>query len=406
MSAEAGTGTVAITNKELTSRYFTPVQDKPGTFECKCGSVNTQKGSGYPNLLNHIKNKHKDDNILTSNQTVLDQYFDPKVAQIYGWMDWIVTKGLPFTFCEDETNRKYCRLKPLSYKTFMKYLGLVTTAVEKEIGNQLPTHFGIVFDGWSDSSVHYVGLFACFCDANGEPLYPFLAFSPLLDETDLGSNSYKEWISATLELYGKSLDAIIFIVGDNCAVNQSLCQIMDTAFVGCASHRLNLAVKAWINDNNYGLLVEKVNSLMIKLRTFRAKLRELTPLAPMTKNETRWSSTYNMIKRFVEIEPCIDVSDPEIADRSLSPAEMLRVEVLLSALEEYNSIYLELQKSTVTISDARACFDAVMQKYSDFGHNHVSADSRIVCQKDFENAIVKIQRSQEDELSACERMAV
>ena len=114
---------------------------------------------------------------------------NPKTVQVYGWLDWVVTKGLPFTFCEDETNCQYSRLKPLSYKTFMKYLGKVSDLVKQRIAQNLPEVFGLCFDGWSDDSVHYIGLFAYYVSERGDHQYPLLAFSPLLEEQDLSASS-------------------------------------------------------------------------------------------------------------------------------------------------------------------------------------------------------------------------
>jgi hypothetical protein len=288
----------------------------------------------------------------------------------------------------------------------MKYLGLVAAKVEKSISRKLPSKFGLVIDGWSDSSVHYVGLFACFHSINDVPQYPLLAFSPLLDESDLSANSYRDWIDANLHLYGKTLENVAFLVGDNCSVNQSLCDIIDCGFIGCSSHRLNLTVKEWIVRNQYEQIIDKVHNLMLKLKSVknRAKLRELTELSPLTRNTTRWPSTYKMIDRYLSIEPCIDVSDPDIADRSLSPSELLKAKILKTALDDFESINLAPQRSELTMSDVRACFDEVMQKYVDFGLNHLAIDSRIVKQKNFENAILKIQRGQESELTACEKV--
>jgi hypothetical protein len=62
--------------------------------------------------------------------------------------------------------------------------------------------------------------------------------------------------------------------------------------------------------------------------------------------------------------------------------------------------------SDVTLSDVRACFDALMEKYADFGRQHLSVNSTIVKQKDFENAVVNIQRGQEESLTACEKLTV
>ncbi len=45
-----------------------------------------------------------------------------------------------------------------------------------------------------------------------------------------------------LNMFGKSMDNVVALVGDNCSVNTSLSKQANTHFVGCASNRLNLAV--------------------------------------------------------------------------------------------------------------------------------------------------------------------
>ncbi|ETO58526.1 hypothetical protein F444_23096 [Phytophthora nicotianae P1976] len=73
--------------------------------------------------------------------------------------------------------------------------------------------------------------------------------------------------------YGKQLSQCLFLVVDNCAVNRLLATLMGVPLVGCASHRLNLAVQAGIEESKTDLDV--VHSLMLKLRTLSrsAKLR-------------------------------------------------------------------------------------------------------------------------------------
>ncbi|KAE9039880.1 hypothetical protein PR003_g6426 [Phytophthora rubi] len=63
--------------------------------------------------------------------------------------------------------------------------------------------------------------------------------------------------------------------GDNCAVNNRLAHLLGVPLVGCASHRLNLAVRGFLVP--YDEAFEQVQQLMRKLRTLKqaAKLRDL-----------------------------------------------------------------------------------------------------------------------------------
>jgi hypothetical protein len=44
-----------------------------------------------------------------------------------------VTHGLPFSHCEKPLTQKYSSLAPVSLKTYMKYMHVMTRSVEKKI---------------------------------------------------------------------------------------------------------------------------------------------------------------------------------------------------------------------------------------------------------------------------------
>lgn len=106
----------------------------------------------------------------------------------------------------------------------MKYMQLTVAKVTERLTNLLPDRIGVVFDGWSDSSNnHYVALFTAFIDNQGNKRYTLLAFQPLLDETDLSANSYKELIESTFEVYGKSAEEdLLYLCVETIAVSTRL----------------------------------------------------------------------------------------------------------------------------------------------------------------------------------------
>ena len=53
-----------------------------------------------------------------------------------------------------------------------------------------------------------------------------LAFSPLLDETDLSAASHVSFISETLRVFQEIRD-VQFVVADNAAVNQKIARDLD-----------------------------------------------------------------------------------------------------------------------------------------------------------------------------------
>jgi hypothetical protein len=142
----------------------------------------------------------------------------------------------------------------------------VTKAVEKNIGAILPGKFGVVVDNWTRGSEHYMAVFACF-ELNGVRHCPLLSLAPVINGPDdrLNAEGYMAALAAFLPFFGKDLTNVIFLVKDNCAMNKRLARLIGVPLVGCASHRLNLAVRGFLDPYEEDL--EQVQSLMKRLRT-------------------------------------------------------------------------------------------------------------------------------------------
>ncbi len=86
----------------------------------------------------------------------------------------------------------------------------------------------------------------------------------------------------TLKIYNKYQNYIQYVVGDNCNLMKSIANALNVPLFRCASHRFNLAVEKFISSN-FEDEINKLHGPMKKLNTLksRAKLRKLTPLAPI-----------------------------------------------------------------------------------------------------------------------------
>jgi hypothetical protein len=169
---------------------------------------------------------------------------------------------------------RYANLAPVSVDTLVVNMEGVTKAVEGLIGEDMPDEFGIMLDGWTHGAEHYLAVFACWDTPDG-PRRALLSMSPIMDEPDdhLGAEGHLIAIERFLPFFGKTIEGCKFIVGDNCSVNKRLATIMGVPLVGCASHRLQLAVRDYLLP--YEAALEEVQTLMRKLRTLKqaAKLR-------------------------------------------------------------------------------------------------------------------------------------
>jgi len=79
---------------------------------------------------------------------------------------------------------------------------------------------------------------------------------------------------------------------------------------------------------------------MIELRTLknRSKLRRLTDLAPIKRNTTRWSSTFD-IERFIKLRQFIE-DIPEIEEYMLTVREIKQLDTLMKDLNVLSCITL------------------------------------------------------------------
>ncbi|KAE8902866.1 hypothetical protein PF003_g12709 [Phytophthora fragariae] len=151
----------------------------------------------------------------------------------------------------------------------------LTRIVERLIAAEMPARFGLIFDGWSHASEHFIAVFACY-EVDGVMKTPLLCMAPLLNtlDEDLSARGHYEFLADMLPRdYGKQVTDCLFLAGDNCAVNRLLATRMGVPLVGCASHRLNRAVQADMKQHEEDLAT--VQSLMVRLRTLKqsAKLR-------------------------------------------------------------------------------------------------------------------------------------
>jgi hypothetical protein len=164
--------------------------------------------------------------------------------------------------------------------------------------------------------------------------------------------------------------------------------LLEVPFIGCASHRFNLACQKYLED--YELQLSSISRVMVTLRNIKqaGKLRTKTKLSPVLRNDTRWSSTYSMLKRFFEIRGFLDESDRALAANLPSDLDLLRLKEVMQDLEEFEEATKDLQDSNRTLLEVRAIFDGLLEKYPDM-HHYISNKSDFVHSPEFENGIVR-----------------
>jgi len=413
-----------ISMKDCMQYFFTHVPDAEGSqpqHKWKCNvCLKTYKQnttSGYTNLQHHI-GTHDPNYEQTYKNLVkkggqgtitLDScgFINKKTIDMFEWIMWIVNRNLPFSEIENEHTRRAIKWQHFSVETLMKYVELLTKAVEKEIEKELSTvsSFGLSMDGWSKFNSHFLAIYAVYM-VKGEVKNVLLCLAPLLDETVFTADEHIVFIESTLAIYRKQMSDVSYMSGDNCEVNRSIARKTGIPLIGCYSHRLNLAVKKFLKD--YEAQVNSVHDVMVELRTLKnaANLRYMHAPTAKLDNDTRWSSVYDMLKRYFQLHEVLQsITIPSVVRKIPSRQQHAELEELITCMQQLNSVTVELQRADVSLLEARVLFDGVMDLFPAMGH-HLAEDAKILSNVDFERGILKVCKGEENLLTEPEKHAI
>jgi hypothetical protein len=384
------------------SKYLFEKIASTNEWKCKiCGNkIDVKPGSGCSNFKAHLsKKKIPHDNAdelvamyLRSDDSPVsgaDMTSTPPVPAYAntkgcGWIDWIVMRYYQLSLVEDPYARKYTNLAKISVSTLKKYIDGVVKIVEGKIKEMLPSSFGLVIDGWTEKSTHYLAVFATFKDNMDIVRKVMLACSPMGDETDAGADVTVTFFEEILELYGKQTSCIAFLVSDNTALNPAICRKLGIPFVGCLSHRFALAIEYYMkyHAEHVNALLKNIHYIMVKLGSAKlgAHLRLHCELQPLYPCETRWDGTFIMLERFLD-ESFLNAVDKIKSTRAcfsskraqenftdLVPEE-IDLEVLgtlLKQLKLARETSLYLKKDDLNLLDAYVAIDTLRDTVEDF----------------------------------------
>ncbi|RLN92480.1 hypothetical protein BBJ28_00013556 [Nothophytophthora sp. Chile5] len=190
-------------------------------------------------------------------------------------------RNLPLSEVESKATREVVKMKPAGVTTVKAYMRSVSSKIRvAEMGDQ----FGLMFDGWTNSSFHFLSLFAVFL-RDGERCKRLLALSQM--DEGISADANLAHIESVLEDYSKQLSTVRFIVAENCATNQVIASRLELPLIGCASHRFNFRVNRLSDENRDQ--IDQIQHLMIQLRHFNnaVDLTKAADLKPIKTNVTR-----------------------------------------------------------------------------------------------------------------------
>ncbi|POM60088.1 hypothetical protein PHPALM_31096 [Phytophthora palmivora] len=299
---------MTTTNRDLCRFFFTA--DTDHHYVCNyCGTRRKQlPSSGYPNLVSPLM-----DNMLIASTIMrvagslsVHVFMNPEAASMYRWMEWVVGHNKPLSELVDP----HTRAMPNLHRT-----------------QDLRGDFRFIWpyvDGVHNCE-HYVALFAVYWadDALGQPL---LAIVPM-EEGDQTAQLHCEFM--------KKFPQLLPITGGLRVSDRRQLSHQPHSrdaprvpLIGCASHRFNLAVNAFLETHKE--TVDAVSMLLLALRAVsnRGVLRRHTELASCDE----YVRICDAVKK---VEAVFDLIQKE--------AMRCRIETLLADLQIFSSVTDKLQ---------------------------------------------------------------
>ena len=188
------------------------------------------------------------------------------------WILYLILKNLPMSLVDRLHTRAMAKLRPVSSKSVRKHVLSLVTIVQEDIRRRLPDKFVLIFDGWTEGTDHYIGVWVSYNRIDGShdgkehAVQTLLSIRPLLADgiESLTAQDHICHINRILTLYGKNNSNVMCLIGDNCSVNQSIARTMDVPLIGCASHKFNLAVRKWMEGQpQLNEIIAKVSSCVL-----------------------------------------------------------------------------------------------------------------------------------------------
>lgn len=170
--------------------------------------------------------------------------------------------------------------------------------------------------------------------------------------------------------------------------------------LGCRSHRLNLAVEAYI-DRYLESEIDLVSNLMSKLSTLKEvdRLRMTSSLRPVKRNKTRLLGVIKMLDRYERLRPHIDDINPDVAELLPTAGQRNFICHHSGALSDFKSVTESLQRENVTIWESQTLFQSLIHSFPNFHFDsYLTTDAPIVHNTTFEDVIIKIQSGREYEM--------
>ncbi|KAJ0395211.1 hypothetical protein P43SY_004069 [Pythium insidiosum] len=307
------------------------------------------------------------------------------------------------------------RFGSISVPTFKKRLRVIVDLLKRRIADELDGEkYALVFDGFTDAAEHNLGVFIASPKA-----LRFVAFSPFEDDASMTTADHIDFLDNVIDSFALDVANMVCIVSDNMATNRAIARRTGIAMLGCAAHRLNLAVRDWIAEDSRVDDLKKISHLMHRLRKIKRWSRLKAAgcrIKPAALHDLRWSGYYVLLKRYQRIRPFLhavegendttgDDESGQLTALIPTATEHGKLMSMLTDMEQMHVVTKALQSDSKNVADVRYLFDELVSSFPVMAAR-LAPNADIVESVSFESALVKIQEGREDRLTRSERAAV
>lgn len=252
------------------------------------------------------------------------------------------------------------------------------------------------------------------------------------EATDFDADTHFQHLEEIFGYFNQDVhDWAVCSIADKCAMNKRMARQLRVAHVSCMSNKQNLEVKNMVLDMpELDDTIPTVQETMLNCKRSvrnRAMLRNLMQLARIFHNKIRWSGTFQMLRRLIDIRSeLLAVPDSSGATVTIDRREVFRnrAERYVKMLKEIDIVTKMLQKPKVSLSDCRLYIDTLWEIVQRNRSNqdtlwwgcklrdrYIAIDSSLAPSSMFEHGVIKIQSGEasiliEFEKEACKTLRV
>lgn len=298
---------------------------------CICRVSRLQKESDYWDLLQPLKQKHKEEvnavrkhSGLPQQEIVSSLLFSNEVCIVYGRIGFVLRCLQPFAVVSSQKFQLHVRNGTMSLNTLKTCL-ISSLISSKNVSFIVPNTSVLVFDNQITPDAHYEGVFALFSSSNSaEFSTACLDLSSTIDETTQSGDELISILQFFLEVFGKTFDNITALIGDSHSTYQLIATKLSEPLLGCENHLFQFSV--WEVIYKKQEIVSRVHTLIVKLRTrlLYAKLRQNTDLRAKLVNDTSWTSVCAMLNQHAALRELIMLMSIDGLVEMLLPPAMER----------------------------------------------------------------------------------